>query len=49
MYINTTVIVISYGCGTWSIILKEKQRLRVFQNRVLEKIFAAEWGRGPAA
>jgi hypothetical protein len=40
MYINTIVII--YGCGTWSFTPKEKQRLRVFQNRVLKKIFAAE-------
>jgi hypothetical protein len=24
-----------YGCETWSLILREEQRLRVFENRVL--------------
>jgi len=49
MYINTIVIVILYGCGTWSLILKEEQRLRVFQNKVPKKIFAAEGVRSTPA
>jgi len=28
-----------YGCGTWSLTLREEYRLRVFQNRVLRRIF----------
>jgi hypothetical protein len=28
-----------YGCGTWSLILRKKRRLRVFENRVLRRIF----------
>jgi hypothetical protein len=28
-----------YGCETWSLTLKEEQRLRVFENRVLRRIF----------
>jgi hypothetical protein len=28
-----------YGCETWSLTLREEQRLRVFENRVLRKIF----------
>ena len=28
-----------YGCGTWSLTLKEERRLRVFENRVLRRIF----------
>jgi hypothetical protein len=28
-----------YGCETWSLILREEQRLRVFENRVLRRIF----------
>jgi hypothetical protein len=28
-----------YGCETWSLTLREEYRLRVFQNRVLRKIF----------
>ena len=28
-----------YGCESWSLTLKEKRRLRVFENEVLRKIF----------
>jgi hypothetical protein len=28
-----------YGCETWSLILREEQRLRAFENRVLRRIF----------
>jgi hypothetical protein len=28
-----------YGRGTWSLILREEHRLRVFENRVLRRIF----------
>jgi hypothetical protein len=28
-----------YGCETWSVTLKEEHRLRVFENRVLRRIF----------
>jgi hypothetical protein len=28
-----------YGCETWSLILREEHRLRVFENRVLRSIF----------
>jgi len=28
-----------YGCETWSLTFREKSRLRVFENRVLRKIF----------
>jgi hypothetical protein len=31
--------VVLYGCETWSLTLKEKHRLRVFENRVLRGIF----------
>jgi hypothetical protein len=29
-----------YGCETWSVTLREEHRLRVFENRVLRRIFA---------
>jgi hypothetical protein len=29
------VIVVLYGCETWSLTLREERRLRVFENRVL--------------
>jgi hypothetical protein len=28
-----------YGCETWSLTLREEHKLRVFQNRVLRRIF----------
>ena len=39
--IYRTVILpgVLYGCGTWSLILREESRLRVFKNRVLRRIF----------
>ena len=43
-YICRTVIlpVVLYGCETWSLTLREKRRLRVFENRVLRRIFGAK-------
>jgi hypothetical protein len=32
--------VVLYGCETWSLTLREEQRLRVFENRVLKRIFS---------
>jgi hypothetical protein len=34
--------VVLYGCETWSLTLKEKRRLRVFENRVLRGISGAK-------
>jgi len=31
--------VVLYGCETWSLSLREERRLRVFENRVLRRIF----------
>jgi len=31
--------VVLYGCETWSLTLKEERRLRVFENKVLRKVF----------
>jgi hypothetical protein len=31
--------VVLYGCETWSVTLREEHRLRVFDNRVLRRIF----------
>jgi hypothetical protein len=28
-----------YGCGTWSLTLREEYSLRVFENRALRKIY----------
>jgi hypothetical protein len=32
-------MVVLYGCETWSLTLREERRLRVFENRVLRRIF----------
>jgi hypothetical protein len=34
--------VVLYGCETWSLTLREKRRLRVFENKVLRRIFGPE-------
>jgi hypothetical protein len=31
--------VVLYGCETWSLTLREERRLRIFENRVLRRIF----------
>ena len=31
--------VVPYGCETWSLTLREERRLRVFENRILRRIF----------
>ena len=30
---------VGYGCETWSLTLREERRLRVFENRVLRRVF----------
>jgi hypothetical protein len=32
-----------YGYETWSLTLKEENRLRLFENRVLRRIFGPKW------
>ena len=39
MKIYRTIILLLCGCETWSLTLREECRLRVFENRVLRKIF----------
>ncbi|KAJ4448727.1 hypothetical protein ANN_00118 [Periplaneta americana] len=34
--------VVLYGCETWTLTLREEQRLKVFENKVLRKIFGAK-------
>ena len=31
--------IVLYGCGIWSLTFREERRLRVFENRVLRRIF----------
>ena len=52
IYRNIILPVVLYGCETWSLTLKEESRLRVFENRVLKRIFGpkgdevtGEWGK----
>ncbi|KAJ4431549.1 hypothetical protein ANN_20148 [Periplaneta americana] len=35
-------LVVLYGCETWTLTLREEHRLRVFENKVLRKIFGAK-------
>ena len=39
IYRTTILPVVLYGCETWSLRLREERRLRVFENRVLRRIF----------
>jgi len=46
MKIYGTIIlpVVLYGCETWLLTLREKYRLRVFENMVLRRIFGPKRG-----
>jgi hypothetical protein len=39
IYKTAILPVVLYGCEIWSLTLREKHRLRVFENRVLRRIF----------
>ena len=39
IYRIVTLFVVLYGCETWSLILREERRLKLFENRVLKRIF----------
>jgi hypothetical protein len=39
IYRDIILPVVLYGCETWSLILREECKLRVFENRVLRRIF----------
>jgi hypothetical protein len=39
IYKTIILPVVLYGCETWSLTLREHHRLRVFENRVLRRIF----------
>jgi len=52
IYRTIILLVVLYGCETWSLILREERKLRVFENTVLRRIFTprrddvtGEWGR----
>jgi hypothetical protein len=39
IYKTIILLVVLYGCETWSLTLREEHRLRVFEYRVLRRIF----------
>ena len=39
IYKTIILPVVLYGCETWSLTLREEFRLRVFENRILRRIF----------
>ena len=39
MYNTIILPLVLYGCETWSLTLREERRLKVFENRVLSRIF----------
>jgi hypothetical protein len=39
MYKTIILLVVLYGCETWSLTVSEEHTLRVFENRVLRRIF----------
>jgi hypothetical protein len=42
IYKTIILPVVLYGCGTWSLTLREEHRLSVFENRVLRRIFGPQ-------
>jgi len=42
IYRTIILPVVLYGCETWSLTLREERRLRVFENRVLRRIFESK-------
>ena len=52
LYRTTILPIVLYGCETWSLTLREECRLRVFEKRVLRRLFGpkrdeitGEWGK----
>jgi hypothetical protein len=39
IYKTIILLVMLYGCETWSLTLREEHRLGVFENKVLRRIF----------
>jgi len=39
IYITIIFLFVLFGCETWPLTMREERRLRVFENRVLRKIF----------
>jgi len=43
VYRTIILPIVLYGCETWSLTLREECRLRVFENRVLRRVFGPKW------
>jgi hypothetical protein len=43
IYKTMILSVVLYGCETWSLTFKEEHRLRMFENRVLRRMFGPKW------
>ena len=39
IYRTTILPIVLYGCESWSLMLREERRLRLFENRVLKRVF----------
>jgi hypothetical protein len=44
IYQTIILSVVFYGCETWSLALRQEQRLGVFENRALRRIFGPKQG-----
>jgi hypothetical protein len=44
VYKNIVLPVVLYGCETWSLTVREEHKLRMFENRVLRRIFGPKRG-----
>ena len=42
IYRTIILTVFLYGCETWSLTLRDERRLRVFENRVLRRVFGSK-------
>jgi len=44
IYKNIIMSVVSFGCETWCLTLREACKLMVFENRVLRNVFGSQRG-----
>ena len=42
IYRTIILPVVLYGCETWSLTLRKERRLRVFENRVLRRVYGSK-------
>ena len=45
IYKTKILTAVLYGCETWSLILRDELRRRVFENRILKRIFGSKMGK----